>query len=553
MNNGNCDCTGCTLSGNNCTINLTFHSDTAGSLQYSDIKINYDPKPFVYLISPENNSYSFATKGFTCNATDEINLKNVTLYIWNSTGLYNNSLNENITGISNSTNFSDIEINFSTTDTYYWNCLVYNNNSYSSWNETNYTLNVDVSTAITTLNYPSNNSWLNNGTNVNFNCTTEGDNLDSEFFYGNFTGTWKLNNSKIGITSGSINTFKLNLSDNRYSWTCGANKTTDGTIVLSQYGNYTFFIDTIKPVPFINSITTTAGSQTISFNSTATDTNLDSCKYSIYNSTNGIDGLNNNITFICNTNPYYATTTAYGNFTLRVYAKDLALNENYTDLNFTTSASVGITIIGGGGGSGTTKEIATNFSITSINLQNSLDNALAKDSKKARTKPFLLTNKGIDPITVTITCDTEETKESTRNISICDYVTFSETTFIVPPNEQEKIIGYVNVLTPDDSQIGDIYYFNILAVSKEIDAEKYSKLSVSNRVTFLSYVYKWSYLPIFGGDKRVYPVGAVSFFISFLFFLLIFSVLNKAKMPLTGFLIGILISSGIFISFLMIL
>jgi hypothetical protein len=340
------------------------------------------------------------------------------------------------------------------------------------------------------------------------------------------------------------------MSDNKYRWNVWCNDTYNNAGFSST--NYTVTIDTINPISYINSISTTNNSQTISFNSSATDTNVGNCKYTIYNSTGEIDGLNNNISMLCNSNPHSATVTHYGNFTLRVYAIDKATNENYTELNFTTSQVNGTTIILGGGGAGTIKELATNFTITSTNLQNSLDNGLAKDSKKARSKPFLLRNKGIDPITITITCSTQEVNISTRNVSICDYVTFSETTFIVPPNEQANIIGYVNVLTPENSSLGDVYYFNIIATSTEGDIEKISKLSVSNRVTFLSYIYKWSFLPSFGGEKRIYPVSAVALFFSILFFTIIFVLFNRAKMPLTGFLVSIGISTGIFFFWLLI-
>lgn len=41
LNGGLCDCDGCSLSGDNCSINFTFHSDTAGVLEYSTIDINW--------------------------------------------------------------------------------------------------------------------------------------------------------------------------------------------------------------------------------------------------------------------------------------------------------------------------------------------------------------------------------------------------------------------------------------------------------------------------------------------------------------------------------
>ncbi|MBI4009697.1 MAG: S8 family serine peptidase [Candidatus Aenigmarchaeota archaeon] len=41
LNNGTCNCQGCSLGGNNCSIPFLFHSETAGILQYSNININY--------------------------------------------------------------------------------------------------------------------------------------------------------------------------------------------------------------------------------------------------------------------------------------------------------------------------------------------------------------------------------------------------------------------------------------------------------------------------------------------------------------------------------
>lgn len=55
-------CNGGVLNGNNCTINLTFHSDTAGTLQYSDIRIDWVEysKPNLTIAHP-NQTYSGIT------------------------------------------------------------------------------------------------------------------------------------------------------------------------------------------------------------------------------------------------------------------------------------------------------------------------------------------------------------------------------------------------------------------------------------------------------------------------------------------------------------
>ncbi len=367
INNGKCDCVGCELIGTNCNLNFTFSSQTAGILQYSDIQINYDPKPFVYLISPENATYSSSTKNFTCNSTDEINLKNITLYIWNSTSVYNNSNSVNISGTSNSTTFN--EINFSRSDNYTWNCLAYNNGSYLNWYDSNYTLIVDISSPIITLNYPTNNAWLNNGTNVDFNCTTEGSNLDSQFLYGNFTGSFILNQTKLSITSRVTNNFKLNLSDNQYSWTCAANKSTDSTIVFSQYGNYTLGIDTIYPnVQITTANETTSNSLALTINFNISDLNINSCFFTLRNSSGSVHNYAENTSFTCSDTSKSISTLSYGTYTFQIFGKDKANNENSSIITFIVQASI---TTGGGGGSEVPKIPV--ISLQDINLTKKYD------------------------------------------------------------------------------------------------------------------------------------------------------------------------------------
>jgi len=346
LNSGACDCEGCFLSGNNCTIPFIFHSDTTGVLEYSMIDIEYIPAPFVTLESPENNSFSPSVKNFTCSATDEIQLSNITFNFWNSTGDLNLSITKNLTGISNSTTY---QMTFNSTDTFYWNCEATNNNSRSTSADNNYTINVDINSPVISLNYPSDNSYLNYKTNVEFNYTPEHStqDIDTCILYSNSTGVWAKNQTDNSITKGVINTFKLNLSETSYSYTVWCNTSLTGSSAYSQYGNYTFTTDTIFPTISIDlPIKTTAGSQTISFNNTANDTNLDSCKYSIFDSDGNIDGLNNNVSFSCGTN-VSATVTDYGTYNLTIFAVDLAGNENSTTESFTVSQLSS----GGGGGS----------------------------------------------------------------------------------------------------------------------------------------------------------------------------------------------------------
>jgi len=94
LNNGACDCDGCSLNGDNCSIPVLFHSDTAGNLEYSNINIDYETGP----VNPK--MYVNGTK------------------VWNRSGLFygpetiegfesemNNEL-ENCSAINNSCNVS---------------------------------------------------------------------------------------------------------------------------------------------------------------------------------------------------------------------------------------------------------------------------------------------------------------------------------------------------------------------------------------------------------------------------------------------------------------
>jgi len=88
LNNGACDCTGCSLTGDNCKISTIFHSDSAGILKYSALDIQYNQYPKITLESPGNNTNAPQLKTLTCSAESESNLQNLTMYSWNSTGEY---------------------------------------------------------------------------------------------------------------------------------------------------------------------------------------------------------------------------------------------------------------------------------------------------------------------------------------------------------------------------------------------------------------------------------------------------------------------------------
>ncbi|MEI6849873.1 MAG: S8 family serine peptidase [archaeon] len=95
----------------------------------------------VGLNTPLDVAVANVTQQFNCSASSLNNLKNMTFYLWNSTGLVNTS-SVNITGLSNGSVFN---YNFSgKEDNYNWNCLVYNNNSESHFADANYSISYDL-------------------------------------------------------------------------------------------------------------------------------------------------------------------------------------------------------------------------------------------------------------------------------------------------------------------------------------------------------------------------------------------------------------------------
>jgi hypothetical protein len=122
---------------------------SSGSNNFSRINL-FDAIQFmevgVVLDSPENGNVTFVNetfthdRNFTCNSSSIYNLTNVTFNLWNSTGDLTHNESLNITGFGNSSVFN---YTFSQNDTYVWNCLVFNNNTNSSWAKNNFTLTIN--------------------------------------------------------------------------------------------------------------------------------------------------------------------------------------------------------------------------------------------------------------------------------------------------------------------------------------------------------------------------------------------------------------------------
>ena len=130
--------------------------------------------PTVHLVSPANNTItSTASQTFSCNITDNIQIANLSLYVWNST---NSNIHTNTTtliGTSNSTSFA---YSLPYEDVFKWNCLGYDTSSNNAWaEEGNYTLTLDTTAPSLEIISPTNTTY-NNATQL-VNISSDGDNV----------------------------------------------------------------------------------------------------------------------------------------------------------------------------------------------------------------------------------------------------------------------------------------------------------------------------------------------------------------------------------------
>lgn len=195
----------------------------------------YIPNQSVSLDSPSN---SFITSNssiqFNCSASDATMLSNITLY-GNWTGTWQANQTINISGISNSSNFTKTIPE----GTHSWNCLSCNNVSNCVFASNNYTITTDTTTPIVTLVFPSNNS-LKTVDSLNFTYNVSDTNSISNCSFILNNGNNQTNSS---ITKNTNQTFIKTLADGNYNWSVQCKDNTN------NQGNSSVFNLTIDFLP----------------------------------------------------------------------------------------------------------------------------------------------------------------------------------------------------------------------------------------------------------------------------------------------------------------
>jgi hypothetical protein len=126
------------------------------------------------LLSPDDEAKTNSlANDFVCNiSSSELQLSNVTLYIWNITSdlVYNVSQN-----ISGETNETTLNYTFNEDGNYTWNCKAYDNASNSDISDSNYTLLINTAEPTINLILPDDDTSTDN-TSIDFEFNVSDDN-----------------------------------------------------------------------------------------------------------------------------------------------------------------------------------------------------------------------------------------------------------------------------------------------------------------------------------------------------------------------------------------
>jgi parallel beta-helix repeat protein len=181
-----------------------------------------------------------------------------------------------------------------------------------------------------TLNSPEDNA--NFSSTINFNCTAQDDiKLENVSLYGNWTGSWLLNETNSTPVNATPVIFSKTISDGTYLWSCEACDNATTTQCSFATPNRTFTVDSTPPtitLPVYTNATQYRNDQSMIFNVSVSDSGIGAsyCSINVAGNTNQTVAVSNGW---CN-GTYALTGIGDGNQTINAYANDTLGN---TDLN----------------------------------------------------------------------------------------------------------------------------------------------------------------------------------------------------------------------------
>ena len=302
-------------------------NDASSGLNFSRIDIytailNLDEtKPNVSLISPTNNSATLQQNiSFNCNATD-LQLKNISLNVWNSTNSLINSTTTSASGSFVKANYN-LTLNYGN---YNWNCFACDNRNNCSYALANFSLTINQ--LIVNLTSPANNTRTNIAArNFTCNAITNNDLRNLTFYLWNSTSIiYNLNSSVSGLNNQTTFNYTFSI-ETSYLWNCLAFDNASNSAFASS--NFSFAYDTILPSLTIISPLNNSWHNQARFNISLNEEG-DSCLFSL-NSGANISMTKFNSTYFNYTN----STIVQGSYNVSFYCNDSAGNLNSSSLIF---------------------------------------------------------------------------------------------------------------------------------------------------------------------------------------------------------------------------
>lgn len=333
--------------------------------------------PVVNLISPSNNSRSsIANQSFSCNASD-LQLHNVTFFIWNSSNSLINNQTLNLTGAANSSSFNVTGLSY---DDYQWNCLVFDASNNSAFAASNYSFSLNYITI--ELNSPSNNLFTNQ--NQSYNCsaiTGNSLNLNNITFYvwnSSRELVYNLTTNISGVSNSS--NFNYNFSSQgNYTWNClGYNNNSQNSFATANFSiSYELISPNISSVLSTATTTSSTVSWTTNENSNATfsyGTNSSNLNNSILNSSYS---TNHSVLL----SDLASSTVYYYNITSCDPAGNCIIDGSYSFTTATPEAPPSGGGSSGGGGGGGSANTNKTYNINSEEIIRGYTKDLAKNDQ----------------------------------------------------------------------------------------------------------------------------------------------------------------------------
>jgi len=505
LNNGLCDCEGCSLSNFDCYVPFVFHSDSAGKLRYDSLNITYSlpspntPEPYF------NTTLAYNLTNLECSVipVHKANLNMDIFFNLTVNGIY--KAEYSVENVSNGTLVTWIigKGNYTKHDNI--SCLVtFYDGENSKSNYTNITILNSVPTTPSLIN-PLNNTGSTH-LQLCFNGSTDDDN-DALTFYlvvdnnSDFSSPEYVNSSIVQQTlEQTCDTISIS-EEGLYYWRVLAN---DGEANSSWSETWQFFYDLTSPnitilspsngATFINTLT-------VGFSTNATDNHrVEKCWYWYDYLGGGL--VRTNTTYDCTSTTIEFPT--YSAYTIYFYAQDNVSYEDYDTINFTLEYSYQAP---GGGGGGVTTQIPIAMKIET--LLGTKEARLVSSSGELKTEEFNIYNLGTDTINVFLRCESAT--------EICDWIEFEKETYTVEPSEIVPTRAKFIINIPDE--VTGEYSFTIKAISGKTEAVIKYTLVIYPPFSFINFLKNFFELVTIKGYRL--PLGYMIFFSLFIPFLLL--------------------------------